>query len=158
MKQHLATVDLVREYSEDQKRSQLRQHENENKCGQLRMEFNEKERVINAQIDAMDQQQMGENYKLTDEEVRQIMKNMHLQVAKKLEEQQSRERENAQLKSKRDEFGFNEAIPKNNNKEEPQAGTLNKLRKEMGLDQKTEKTKTTQELKDELKELKSLNV
>lgn len=151
-------MDLVREYCEDQKRTQLRQHENENKCGQLRMEFNEKERVINAQIDAMDQQQMGENYKLTHEEVRQKMKNMHLQVAKKLEERQSQERANAQLKSKRDKFGFNEELPQNSKKEEPQAGTLNKLRKEMGLDQKTEKDKTTEELKNELLEIKGLNV
>lgn len=158
MKQQLATVDLVREYSEDQKRTQLRQHENENKCGQLRMEFNEKERVIKAQIEAMDQKERGLVWKLTDQELQELMRKEHLRLTKELEERQSQERANAQLKSKRDKFGFNEDLPQNNKKEEPQAGTLNKLRKEMGLDQKTEKDKTTEELKNELLEIKGLNV
>ncbi|MBR6120668.1 MAG: hypothetical protein IKQ04_10165 [Oscillospiraceae bacterium] len=158
MKQHLATAELVREYSDQEKRTKLRDHPNANKCGQLRQEFNDKERSINAQIEAMDQHERGLVWKLTDKELQELMRKEHLLVTKELEERQSRERENAQLKSKRDEFGFNEALPQNNSKEEPQAGTLNKLRKEMGLDQKTEKTKTTQELKDELKEIKGLNV
>ena len=151
-------MDLVREYCEDQKRTQLRQHENENKCGQLRMEFNQKERAIKAQIEAMDQKERGLVWKLTDQELQELMRKEHLRLTKELEERQSQERANAQLKSKRDIFGFNEDLPQNNKKEEPQAGTLNKLRKEMGLDQKTEKDKTTEELKNELLEIKGLNV
>ena len=40
MKQHLATVDLVREYSDQEKRTKLRDHPNENKCGQQRLTKN----------------------------------------------------------------------------------------------------------------------
>ena len=157
MKQHLAAVDLVREYSEDQKRTQLRQHENANKCGQLRLEFNEKEQVINDQIEAQDQQQMGQNYKLTDEEVRQKINDQRLQINKRLEERQSLDRADEKLKSKRAEFGLNEPVPPKRDADEPQSNVLNKFRKNLNMDQKEEKQKTAEELNQERKEFRGLN-
>lgn len=158
MKQHLAAVDLVREYSDEKKREELRTNENANKCGQLRQQFDEKERAINARIEAQDQKERGAVWKMSAEEERQYLNNERLKLVKELEERRSLERANRNLTSKRKEYSIDGPAPEKKNNEAPAPSTLEKLRKDLGLDQKEEKPKSIEELERERREFKGLGV
>ena len=158
MKQHLAAVDLVREYSYEQKRGMLQANKNANKCGQLRLEFNEKERAINAQIEAQDQKERGAVWKMTAQEERQYLNDEHLKVVKELEERQGLDQANRNLTSKRKEFGIDGPAPEKKTKEEADPSTLAKFRNDLGFDQKQEKPKSAEELQQELQDFKGLGM
>lgn len=113
MRQHLANGMLVEEYSAQKKREALQTHQNPNKCGVLRGEFDEKDQLIRAQIAEEDKKQRGNLWNLDPEQEKQLLK----EEREKAPEMPQVRKEQESLNKLRDRFGLEPGIKP----EEPKA-------------------------------------
>ena len=121
MKQHLATGELVGEYSNEIKRDILQKNANPN--SQIRTEFNAKNKVLTNQIQKEDKAQLGDVWNVPDEELKEMIRVHKQTLARKNADQSDRTQALGTLNKMKQKYGLYTQAGQEKAKE---AGDLNR--------------------------------